>query len=108
MGLHSLMGYIGLMDKAALLLVEELRQAAEDGKAIDMHAIIGDMTLSVIGQAAFGYAAFPLTQCAPPADDASDAVQSSSHLPRSDDDQLLPSLRSIGTSVQGGSAHTGG
>lgn len=58
MCLHSLMGYMGLMDKAALLLVEDLRQPAEDGQAIDMHAIIGDMTLSVIGQAAFGCATF--------------------------------------------------
>ena len=51
----SLEGYMGIMDRSARLLVDELSWAA--GKeSIDIQQPIQDMTLNVVGQSAFGYA----------------------------------------------------
>ena len=45
------------MLEAAALLVLELQDAAEKGNTVDIHAVLGDMTLQVVASAAFGCAA---------------------------------------------------
>ena len=50
----SLSGFSGLMDAAAAALSDRLKDAAKDGKVVDMSALFGDMTLEVVGEAAFG------------------------------------------------------
>lgn len=49
----SLEGYIGIMDRSARHLVTEMGWAVEKG-SIDVQRPIQDMTLSVVGQSAFG------------------------------------------------------
>ena len=47
-------GYHKLMDEAAGMLVEELEEAAQQGRTLDIHKVVGDMTFNVVGTAAFG------------------------------------------------------
>ena len=42
------------MDEAAGMLVEELEEAAQQGRTLDIHKVVGDMTFNVVGTAAFG------------------------------------------------------
>ena len=44
------------MNEAATLLIERLAVAAATGSRVDMHALLGDMTLQVVGTSAFGCA----------------------------------------------------
>ena len=50
----SLENYVGIFDKAAKLLTEEISWAAAKGEFIDMHSLATDMSMEVIGRAAFG------------------------------------------------------
>ena len=50
----SLQHYHTIMDKATKMFVEELLDAAKEGKSIDIHHIIGDMTFNVVGESSFG------------------------------------------------------
>ena len=52
--LRSLQHYHKIMDKATKMFVEELLDAAWEGKSIDIHHIIGDMTFNVVGESSFG------------------------------------------------------
>ena len=45
---------MGIMDRSARLLVAEMGSAAEQKGNLDMQRPIQDMTLSVVGQSAFG------------------------------------------------------
>lgn len=52
----SLKGYMKIMDDAAKLLVAEFKeQAVSEDKYFDVQPAIQAMTMSVIGQSAFGY-----------------------------------------------------
>ena len=42
------------MDDAAGMLVEELEEAAKQGRTLNIHKVVGDMTFNVVGTAAFG------------------------------------------------------
>lgn len=42
------------MDRAAKMFVEELVEYAQEGKSLDIHHIIGDMTFNVVGESSFG------------------------------------------------------
>ena len=42
------------MDKSTKLFVEELLEAAHEGRSLDIHHIIGDMTFNVVGESSFG------------------------------------------------------
>ena len=44
------------MNEAATLLIERLAAAAAAGAPVDMHALLGDMTMQVVGTTAFGCA----------------------------------------------------
>ena len=44
------------MNEAATLLIERLAAAAAAGTPVDMHALLGDMTMQVVGTSAFGCA----------------------------------------------------
>ena len=48
----SLKGYMDIMDKAAKLLLEEI--SWHSGEYFDVEAMVQAMTMSVIGQTAFG------------------------------------------------------
>lgn len=50
----SLERYSLLMDSCALRLCEQLHEAANEGKAIDMWRSLGTMTMGVVGTTAFG------------------------------------------------------
>lgn len=52
----SLRAYSGLMNEASALLIKRLTAAASLGASIDIHASLGDMTMQVVGTAAFGCA----------------------------------------------------
>lgn len=49
--LHS---YGPIMDQAADKLAGRLRVAGEGGEGVEVHSLLGGMTMSVIGQSAFG------------------------------------------------------
>jgi len=51
----SLENYVPVFERAASLLAEELSWAAAKGEAVNIHSLIQDMTMDVIGRAAFGY-----------------------------------------------------
>ena len=44
------------MNEAATLLIERLAAAAATGSPVDMHALLGNMTMQVVGTSAFGCA----------------------------------------------------
>lgn len=44
------------MNAAASLLIKRLAAAAAAGTPVDMHALLGDMTMQVVGTSAFGCA----------------------------------------------------
>lgn len=44
------------MNEAATLLIERLAAAAAAGAPVDIHALLGDMTMQVVGTSAFGCA----------------------------------------------------
>ena len=67
--LCSLKGYFGIMDKAAQTLVAELKEAAAESRTVDMHRVLGDMTLEAVAAAAFG--------CAPIISDSLESVEHS-------------------------------
>ena len=52
----SLRAYLGLMNEASALLIKRLTAAVSSGASIDIHAALGDMTMQVVGTAAFGCA----------------------------------------------------
>ena len=52
--LHSLDAYGKLMNDCASLLIDRLHAAAASSTEIDIWQIMGDMTMDVIGTAAFG------------------------------------------------------
>lgn len=51
---RSLEAYSALMNEATELLLANIALAAKEGRAIDIHKAIGDMTLQVVGTTAFG------------------------------------------------------
>jgi hypothetical protein len=50
----SLENYLPIFERAAALLTEEMSWAAADKQFIGIHSLLQDMSLNVIGQAAFG------------------------------------------------------
>jgi len=50
----SLENYMPIFERAANFLAEELSWAATDKAFVDMHSLVQDMSLNVVGQAAFG------------------------------------------------------
>ena len=58
-------GYHKLMDDAAGMLVEELEEAAQQGRTLDIHKVVGDMTFNVVGTAAFGCCSMTHTLMSP-------------------------------------------
>ena len=51
----SLEAFSSLMNEAAALLVRKLDAAAKDKQPVDIHNLLGDMTMGVVGTTAFGY-----------------------------------------------------
>jgi len=53
---RSLEAYSALMNEAAELLTRKLADAAAAGAPVDVHRLLGDMTMQVVGTTAFGRA----------------------------------------------------
>ena len=53
---RSLEAYSSLMNEAAELLMRNLAAAAKAGRPVDIHRLLGDMTMQVVGTTAFGCA----------------------------------------------------
>ncbi len=56
----SLEKYVPIFDRAALLLAEEISWAAAEERVIDVYPMVQEMSMDVIGRAAFGYASLSL------------------------------------------------
>ncbi|KAK9827982.1 hypothetical protein WJX81_005128 [Elliptochloris bilobata] len=50
----SLEAFSVLMNEAAELLIDTLSAAAKAGRSVDIHRLLGDMTMAVVGTTAFG------------------------------------------------------
>ncbi len=46
------------MNEAAELLMRNLSAAAKAGRPVDIHRLLGDMTMQVVGTTAFGCASY--------------------------------------------------
>lgn len=53
---RSLEAYSSLMNEAAELLMRNLAAAAKARRPVDIHRLLGDMTMQVVGTTAFGCA----------------------------------------------------
>ncbi len=53
--MRSLEGFMGLMKESADLLVDSVDLHATNGQVMDIHGMIGAMTVQVVGTTAFGY-----------------------------------------------------
>lgn len=54
-GACSLEGFMGLMKDSADLLTDSVALYADSGEFMDIHAMVGAMTVQVVGSTAFGY-----------------------------------------------------
>ena len=50
----ALQGYTPIMNDKADKLAEQLQHMSKSGEAVELHSLLGRVTMGVIGQAAFG------------------------------------------------------
>ena len=59
--LCSLQNFMDLMKDSADLLVDSVELSAKEGKTMDLHAMVGAMTVQIVGTTAFGCASCQLS-----------------------------------------------